>query len=544
MVAALWIWIAALSGLCVHAQSLSELGASDFSEATAKGTWFVEFFSPHCPHCIHFAPTWQKLADDYASLATSRDFHFAKVDCTLNGDLCKENNVQYFPFLQLYHQGSAIEIYPPRERNWDKLVEYITTQSEKYAPSTTQVSVPNPAGLSIDMDGPALANAQKSGQPLFIKYYAPWCPHCQHMAPAWERMASDLARQINVGEVNCDDHRDVCIENGVTSFPTLVLYAHGNAYEYHDDRSLVSLVGFAKKKAGPMIRQADSTQLENVLKEDPVAFVYIHKDGTDSAMDLLQDVAKKFLDGIIFYTTDDYHALRLFNLAPTDLPTALISKDGKHIKYPSHSFANTEQTQSSLTAWIQKEKFPLVSEVGPGNAEEILRGEHMVVLAVINKEDESSYEKFKAMAEDHSRHQKASSSLGHVLFARLEGRAWGDYARRAYSIPPNVRPAVIIVDPINSRLFNHNAQGAMFAVDNPEMLRSALRDIADNKLTGISTLPFPSRVGQKLQHGFNILRTHWLLSGIGFFAVAYIFFRRMSRHHRSHILPTVEEHKD
>lgn len=272
------------------------------------------------------------------------------------------------------------------------------------------------------------------------------------------------------------------------------------------------------------------------------------------------------MDGIIFYTTDDYHALRLFNLAPTDLPTALISKDGKHIKYPSHSFANTEQTQSSLTAWIQKEKFPLVSEVGPGNAEEILRGEHMVVLAVINKEDESSYEKFKAMAEDHSRHQKASSSLGHVLFARLEGRAWGDYARRAYSIPPNVRPAVIIVDPIvsllrntsliacvclltsviyeNSRLFNHNAQGAMFAVDNPEMLRSALRDIADNKLTGISTLPFPSRVGQKLQHGFNILRTHWLLSGIGFFAVAYIFFRRMSRHHRSHILPTVEEHKD
>lgn len=206
------------------------------------------------------------------------------MDCTLNGDLCKENNVQYFPFLQLYHQGSAIEIYPPRERNWDKLVEYITTQSEKYAPSTTQVSVPNPAGLSIDMDGPALANAQKSGQPLFIKYYAPWCPHCQHMAPAWERMASDLARQINVGEVNCDDHRDVCIENGVTSFPTLVLYAHGNAYEYHDDRSLVSLVGFAKKKAGPMIRQADSTQLENVLKEDPVAFVYIHKDGTDSAM--------------------------------------------------------------------------------------------------------------------------------------------------------------------------------------------------------------------------------------------------------------------
>lgn len=40
MVAALWIWIAALSGLCVHAQSLSELGASDFREATAKGTWY------------------------------------------------------------------------------------------------------------------------------------------------------------------------------------------------------------------------------------------------------------------------------------------------------------------------------------------------------------------------------------------------------------------------------------------------------------------------------------------------------------------------
>lgn len=207
------------------------------------------------------------------------------MDCTLNGDLCKANDVKYFPFLQLYHQGSVIETYPPSERNWEKLVEYITTQSDKYYStlSATQVSVPNPDGLSVDMDGSALANAQKSGQPWFIKYYAPWCPHCQQMAPTWERMATDLARQINVGEINCDDHRDVCVENGVTSFPTLVLYAHGNAYEYHDDRSLVSLVGFAKKMAGPVIRQVDSTQLETVLKEDPVAFVYLHKDESDAA---------------------------------------------------------------------------------------------------------------------------------------------------------------------------------------------------------------------------------------------------------------------
>lgn len=84
----------------------------------------------------------------------------------------------------------------------------------------------------------------------------------------------------------------------------------------------------------------------------------------------------------------------------------------------------------------------------------------------------------------------------------------------------------------------------MFAVDDPEMLRRSLKDIADNKLEGISTLPLPSRVGRKLQHGFSILRTHWLLSSVGFFAIVYIFFRRMNRHHRSHILPTAEEHKD
>ena len=109
--------------------------------------------------------------------------------------------------------------YPTKDRVYEKLTVFVEEQAEAYnndpdksgiiaTPGGDDDSlISNPQGISIHLDGNQLEAAKQSGLPWFIKYYAPWCGHCQRLAPSWEQMAKELKRQVNVGEVNCDDHR-------------------------------------------------------------------------------------------------------------------------------------------------------------------------------------------------------------------------------------------------------------------------------------------------------------------------------------------------
>ena len=264
----------------------------------------------------------------------------------------------------------------------------------------------------------------------------------------------------------------------------------------------------------------------------------------------MERVAENFPDGPSFYVANDPQAIRQFSLAPADLPTVLIVKDGKHIMYPSHTFANTNTVQQALSKWVGDERFPLVSEIGPGNAPEILQGERMVVLGVIKQQDQASLDQFRSVAERYAKQQKASSSSSsenRVLFATLEGNMWIDYARSAYRVHPNRLPAIVIVDPVHSLFYNHDHQGKLFSLSEPDtILQAVKKDIPEQKLVGVSTLPLHERMGQTLQHGVGLLRAHWLLTGVALSALLYIFAKRMHlvSPRRSHLLPVKQGPRD
>ena len=45
----------------------------------------------------------------------------------------------------------------------------------------------------------------------FIKFYAPWCPHCKHMQMEWERLSRDLndddGTGVKVFEIDADKYK-------------------------------------------------------------------------------------------------------------------------------------------------------------------------------------------------------------------------------------------------------------------------------------------------------------------------------------------------
>jgi len=82
--------------------------------------------------------------------------------------------------------------------------------------SSSSVEVLTSANFSKTEDGAWL-----------IKFYAPWCPHCQALAPIWAAFA-DSAKEAgypyHVAEVDCTENMDVC--TGVRGYPTLRLIHH------------------------------------------------------------------------------------------------------------------------------------------------------------------------------------------------------------------------------------------------------------------------------------------------------------------------------
>merc|ERR1711936_534903 len=63
----------------------------------------------------------------------------------------------------------------------------------------------------------------------FIKFYAPWCGHCQEMAYDWEKPLPGV--DLTIGEVDCVDNALLCLKQGVDSYPTIKLYSSDGSVE-------------------------------------------------------------------------------------------------------------------------------------------------------------------------------------------------------------------------------------------------------------------------------------------------------------------------
>ncbi|GKY98524.1 hypothetical protein MPSEU_000809500 [Mayamaea pseudoterrestris] len=120
--------------------------------------------------------------------------------------------------------------------------------------TTTKSSGANKSSVSLSMED---FNKKTNNKSVFIKFFAPWCGHCQNLAPIWEQLAAEWVdhKQGLVAEVDCTTSANVekwCSKHfNIQGFPTLMYgdASHGGILlqEYNGDKTYAALSAFANE---------------------------------------------------------------------------------------------------------------------------------------------------------------------------------------------------------------------------------------------------------------------------------------------------------
>ncbi|CAD8213563.1 unnamed protein product [Paramecium octaurelia] len=132
---------------------------------------------------------------------------------------------------------------------------------------------------------------------VFVKFYAPWCGHCQTLAPTFEKLAKELNRDdIVFAEVDHTENQfdDIPIEG----YPTLYLFKQEGdtktRKEYEGDRSFQGMKSFLERNLGK-IESAEKKKLEfSEIKNEGTVIELTNESFDHVVLNSKQDVLVKF----------------------------------------------------------------------------------------------------------------------------------------------------------------------------------------------------------------------------------------------------------
>ncbi|ETI22653.1 protein disulfide-isomerase domain [Cladophialophora carrionii CBS 160.54] len=391
---------------------------------------------------------------------------------------------------------------------------------------------PNPKGTSVALTPESFQKLVTTSQdPWFVKFYVPWCSHCQHLAPTWQQMAKEMEGKLNIGEVNCEASPRLCKDAKVNAYPTIYFFRGGERVEYEGLRGLGDLLSFANKALDSDVKHVDAAAFKEMEETEEVIFVYFFDDATTSEdFAALDRLTLSLIGHAKIVKTDSEILENRFKISTW--PRLLVSRDGRPTYYNALAPKDMRDFRRVLT-WMQSNWLPIVPELSATNAKEIMDGKY-VVLGILSRERPDEFLQSRRElknaalewmdkqtqafqlerqelrdskqlrieeAEDRNDQRALRQAKSRVIsiteetfrkqvaFAWVDGVFWERWLRSTYGVDVSKGERVIINDEDNRRYWDVTDSGAYIMPSRTSILETLPRIVANPpKLTPKSTI--------------------------------------------------------
>ncbi|KAA0036960.1 hypothetical protein IC582_028079 [Cucumis melo] len=199
----------------------------------------------------------------------------------------------------------------------------------------------------------------KNNRFVMVEFYAPWCGHCQALAPEYAAAATELkAENVALAKVDATEENELAQQYDVQGFPTVYFFSDGVHKAYPGQRTKDAIVSWIKKKTGPGIYNITSVEdAERILtSESKVAVGYLNSLVGSESDELA--AASRLEDDVNFYQTVDPEVAKLFHIEASAKRPALVllKKEAEKL-----SRFDGEFSKSAIVEFVFANKLPLVT---------------------------------------------------------------------------------------------------------------------------------------------------------------------------------------
>ncbi|XP_057789697.1 protein disulfide isomerase-like 5-2 [Salvia miltiorrhiza] len=276
-------------------------------------------------------------------------------------------------------------------------------------------------GSVLELDDSNFDAAISKFDYVFVDFYAPWCGHCNRLAPELERAAPVLAglrQPIVVAKVDADKHKKLASKHDVDGYPTLKMFMHGVPTEYYGPRKADLLVQSLAKFVAPDVSVLSSdSDVRDFAKAAGSDFPIFIGFGLNESVIL--DSAVKYKKKAWFSVANGFSDEIMTTYGLNKVPALLAI----YPAYDEQSIFYGPFEENSLEDYIKKSLLPLVFPISQGSLKLLQDDQRKVLLTIIEDETE---EKSKGLLEVL---KAAASANPDLVFGYVGLQQWEDFAQ-------------------------------------------------------------------------------------------------------------------